>query len=117
MFRSYHLQPITTHGRPIAFEWNPKTGGVRGPSAALVIEMARQARRAGEVVGHPQPTVHLITDPLRHPSELAVVLGNDWQLPQDLADVYPLSEGEREDTLSEIDGNGVENPRKIEPLS
>ena len=94
MFRNYHLQPITKQGSSITFEWNSKTGGVRGPSAALVIEMAKKARRAGEIIGQPYPTPHVITDPLRDLSELAVVLGNHWQLTPDLADAYPLAETE-----------------------
>jgi len=94
MFQSYYLQPIAKQGNPISFEWNPKTGGVRGPSAALIIEMAKKARRAGEVVGRPYPTSYPMTDPLRHPSELAVVLGNHWQLPPDLAAAYPDVESE-----------------------
>ena len=96
MFQSYYLQPIAKQGNPISFEWNPKTGGVRGPSAALIIEMAKKARRAGEIVGHPHPTSYAMTDPLRQPSELAVVLGNHWQLPPDLAAAYPDAEAENE---------------------
>lgn len=94
MFRNYHLQPISKQGSPITFEWNLKTGGVRGPSAALVIEMAKKARRVGEIIGRPYPTPHVITDPLRDLSELAVVLGNSWQLSPDLADAYPFAETE-----------------------
>ena len=91
MFQSYQLQPIRKQGSSITFDWNSKTGGVRGPSAALVIQLATKARRAGEVVGHPYPTPHIITDPLRHRSDLAVILGNDWVLPLDLAEAYPES--------------------------
>jgi len=109
MFRSYHLLPISKQESPISFEWNSKTGGVRGPSAALVIDMARKASRAGEVVGHPYPTPHIITDPLRTPSEMAVVLGNKWHLPPDLAAVYP--EAEDEDTTDDGD-DGTTNLRR-----
>ena len=115
MFRNYHLQPIKKLGSPIIFDWNSKTGGVRGPSAALVIQLATQARRAGEVVGHPYPTPHIITDPLRHPSDLAVVLGNEWVLSPDLAEAYPQPEAD--DPIVEIDDAGNELPSGFEPLN
>ena len=115
MFRSYHLQPIRKQGSPITFDWNPTTGGVRGPSAALVIQLANQARMAGEVVGHPYPTPHIITDPLRDHSDLAVVLGNDWILTPDLAEAYP--QPETDDPIVEIDEIGKERPSGFEPLN
>ena len=114
MFRNYHLQPVKPSGSPINFDWNSKTGGVRGPSAARVIQMANQARRAGEIVGHPYPTSHVITDPLRYHSDLAIVLGNDWILSPDLAEAYPQPEAD--DPIVEIDETGKEWPSGFEPL-
>lgn len=114
MFKSYCLQPITKRGSPICFEWNQKTGEIRGPSAALVIEMSGMALRADQVLGHPYPTPHAMANPLRNASELAVVLGNDWILPPDLAAVYPQFEDD--DPVVEIDENGCEKPSGIEPL-
>ena len=114
MFRSYTLHPTTGHSQQIAFEWNRETGEIRGESAALVKNLAELARRSGEVVGHPYPTAHTVSDPLRSVSELAVVLGNDWVLPADLAAAYPQPESD--DLITEIDADGVECPSDFQPL-
>ena len=107
MFRSYTLQPTTVHSKPISFEWNPETGEIRGEAAAQVKNLAKLARRTGEVVGHPYPTAHTVSDPLRSASELAVVLGNDWVLPADLTAAYP--QVETDDLIAAIDTDGVEH--------
>lgn len=114
MFRSYNLQPTTVHSKPIAFEWNPETGEVRGEAAALVKNLAELARRSGEVIGHPYPTAHTVSNPLHSASELAVVLGNDWVLPADLAAAYP--QVETDDLITEIDEDDLEHPTEFRPL-
>lgn len=90
MFRSYTLQPATAHDKPLEFDWNPETGEIRGKSADLVSAMCRQATKEGWVTGHPYPTEHAITDPLRKPEEMAVVLGQYWQLEGELQAAYPF---------------------------
>lgn len=114
MFHSYTLQPATVHREPIVFEWNPDTGEIRGEAAAFVKNLAELARRSGEVVGHPYPTAHTVSDPLRSVSELAVVLGNDWVLAANLAAAYP--QVETDDLITEIDADGVEHPTAFQPL-
>lgn len=114
MFRSYTLLPLTGHSKPITFEWNQDTGEIRGASADFVKGMAEHARRVGTAVGHPYPTAHTVSDPLRSVSELAVVLGNDWVLSADLAAAYPQIE--TDDLITEIDQNGVEHPSEFRPL-
>ncbi len=96
MFRSYSLQPVTAHDGPLDFEWDPETGELRGRNAALVASICRQAIKEGWVTGHPYPTEHVITDPQRHPSEMAVVLGQYWQLEGDLKAAYPTVADEPE---------------------
>ena len=113
MFRSYTLKPTTVHGKPISFEWNPETGETRGPNSALVENVADLALRSGELIGHPYPTAYPITDPLHLPSELAVVLGNDWILPDDLAAAYPRRD--TDDLITEI-VDGVKHPTEFQPL-
>ncbi|MBV5337869.1 MAG: hypothetical protein J0653_08105, partial [Deltaproteobacteria bacterium] len=87
---------------------------VRGESAAQVIHLAELAQRSGGVTGHPYPTEYDITDPLHFPSEMAVVLGNYWILPPDLAAAYP--QVETDDLITEIDDDGTERPSGFEPL-
>ncbi len=89
MFRNYTLQPATAHDQPLEFEWNQETGELRGKSADIVAGMCRQAIREGWITGHPHPTDYEITDPLRRPVEMAVVLGQYWRLGGDLQAAYP----------------------------
>lgn len=89
MFRSYRLQPQTVHDQPLEFEWNPDSGELRGKSAEIVAGLCRQAVRAGWVTGHPYPTEYAISDPLRKPEEMAVVLGQSWRLEGGLEVAYP----------------------------
>jgi hypothetical protein len=89
MFRSYLLQPATAHDQPLEFEWNPETGELRGKSADIIAGICRQAIREGWVTSHPYPTEYEITDPLRRPAEMAVVLGQYWWLDGDLPEKYP----------------------------
>lgn len=114
MFRNYQLKPITVHGKPISFEWNPETRELRGNNADLVEWLANMALRSGYLTGHPYPTDHEITDPLHLPAEMAVVLGNEWILPDDLQAAYPKPDDD--DLITEIDGAGVEHPLELQPL-
>ena len=89
MFRSYKLQPLRGEGDSLVFEWDPDTGGIRGSGAPYVRQLAQLPLLDGVALGHPYPTPYPITDPLRKPAELAVILGNAWHLPDDLARAYP----------------------------
>lgn len=89
MFRRFTLQPATVHDAPLDFEWNPATGELHGKSAELVAGLCRQAVREGWVTGHPHPTEYAITDPFRRVDEMAVVLGQYWQLDDYLGSAYP----------------------------
>jgi hypothetical protein len=89
MFRKYRLKPQTVHDTELEFEWDSDSGVVRGRDAARVAELVADANRVGTIVGHPYPTVFEVSDPLRNPDELALVLGQYWQLPEDLARNYP----------------------------
>ena len=62
---------------------------MRGPDADYVRSVAAEALERGVATGYPYPTSHAITDPLHRPGEMAVILGNLWLLPEDLAAAYP----------------------------
>lgn len=107
MFRSYTLQPAVWHQQPLEFEWDSASGSVRGRDADRVREMASSAITAGHIVGHPYPTSYPITDPLRNLSDMAALLGNDWQLSDDLADAYPHIDDD-DDIPVMVDKSGTE---------
>src|SRR5262247_2232618 len=91
MFRSYALQPASGSGDPLVFEWDPETGALRGPGEAYLRTLVAGVLKTGIAMGHPYPTPYAIRDPLHRPGEMAVLLGNTWQLPPDLARLYPRS--------------------------
>lgn len=90
MFKKYMLKSAVWHKPDIAFEWNPKTRSVRGKDANIVLDMALAAKQQGSIVSHPHPTSYETTDPLRNPAEMAAVLGQYWQLSDDLAATLPI---------------------------
>lgn len=89
MRRSYTLPPLNRSGRPLVFTWDPSTGEVSGEHGEFVATLAAEAVYRGYVTGHPHPTPYKVTDPLRKPGELAVLLGNLYHLTDDLRDAYP----------------------------
>lgn len=89
MFRPYSLEPLNGVGPALQFEWDPSTGSVRGEGADYLRAVAAHAQQVGYMIGHPYPTPYSITKPLSTPAELAVILGNVWRLPEDLAAAYP----------------------------
>ncbi len=107
MFRKYTLQPAAWHQKPLEFEWDAESGEVRGRDADKVLGLVVSAVKEGCVVGHPQPTNHEISDPLHNTGEMAVLLGNDWILADDLASAYPKA-NEEDDIPVLIDNKGVE---------
>jgi hypothetical protein len=90
MFRKFNLQPAVWHQQPLEFEWDAERGEVRGQDADKVRAMALSAVKGGYIVGHPYPTEYDITDPLRNVSEMAVLLGQEWHLPEELIGKYPF---------------------------
>ncbi len=90
MYRKFKLQQISTRcGLDLVFEWDAEAGLFRGRDALAVEQLIAEAVRDGIVLGHPYPTIFNITDPARNPADLAVVLGQHWKLPKELARVYP----------------------------
>jgi hypothetical protein len=89
MFRRYILQPVKVHDEVLDFEWDPDSGELAGRDAEIVRNMCRHALRAGYIHGHPYPTAFDITNPLHMSAEMAVVLGQFWQLDGDLGEAYP----------------------------
>lgn len=109
MFRKYTLQPAVWHQEPLEFEWDAESGEVRGTGAGKVLSLVVSAVKEGNIIGHPYPTSFEISDPLHNAGEMAVLLGNDWQLPADLNAAYPNAEGEY-DVPVLIDEKGDEHP-------
>jgi hypothetical protein len=112
MYRKLQLKSSVWHKQDLEFEWDPAARSVRGRDAQLVLEAVADAVKAGEVVSHPIPTTYQITNPLQHAREMAAVLGQYWQLPQDLADELALEADEDEPAMLE-DEHGQLKPIQI----
>ena len=108
MFHKYNLKPAVWHQNPLEFEWNAESGEVRGPDADKVLGLVASAMKEGSLIGHPYPTSFEISDPLHNAGEMAVLLGNDWMLPDDLASAYPKTTDD-EDVPVFFDEQGVEH--------
>ncbi|MDD4928196.1 MAG: hypothetical protein PHP85_02835 [Gallionella sp.] len=108
MFHKYTLQPAAWHQKPLVFEWNAATGEVRGADADKLLGIVASAVNEGGMTGHPHPTSYDILDPLHRPSEMAVILGQYWILPDDLAAAYPIPVIDDEEFFV-IDENGVKH--------
>ena len=87
--KRYTLKPMNGIGAALEFAWDPETGDVRGPDADYIRSLAADGIQNGVAMGYPFPTPYAIRDPLRTPGELAVLLGNLWLLPEELAAAYP----------------------------
>jgi hypothetical protein len=77
--------------RPLAFTWDSDAGTVEGPDAAFVLE--RAANYAGSSCGvmlRVCPESRGVTDPLRIPAEMAILLGGEYELPPELEALYPV---------------------------
>jgi hypothetical protein len=92
MYRKFTLQPQTPHDVELVFEWDPDSGDLRGAGAEIVRNMCQRALQIGHVNGHPYPTPFDIADPLRNSAEMAVILGQHWQLDEWLQQEYPQAE-------------------------
>ena len=104
MFRKLALKSSVWHKPDIEFEWDPDARAVRGRDASIVLDLALDAVRAGEVVSHPFPTAYVTHNPLKNPSEMAAVLGQYWVLPADLVALLPKQEEDEAPTLTDADG-------------
>jgi hypothetical protein len=103
MYRKFTLQPQTPHDVELVFEWDPDAGELRGAGAGIVRNMCERAVQIGHVNGHPYPTPFDIEDPLHNAAEMAVVLGQHWQLDDWLQAAYPQAEDAAEDGDSDLD--------------
>jgi len=91
---SFLLLPFSSTDIPIDFDIDFETGDVGGRDAAHVVSLCEAAMAEGYVVGHPYPTSYDITNPFINIQELAVVLGQHWQLDGKLIDAYPKVESD-----------------------
>jgi len=108
MFHKYTLQPAVWHQKPLVFEWDAATGEVRGADADKLLSIVASAVNEGSMTGHPYPTSYNILDPLKTPSEMAVLLGQYWLLPDDLVAIYPEPGQDNEGSFI-TDENGIEH--------
>lgn len=108
MFHKYTLRPSSWHQQPLVFEWDTAAGEMRGPDSEKVLGMVASAVKEGSMTGHPYPTSYKISDPLHLPAEMAVILGQYWILPDDLAAAYPIPVIDDEESFI-IDENGVKH--------
>lgn len=97
MYRKYLLQPLDSRDAKLDFGWDPQTGDLSGPSAKIVERLAAYAQKTGSVQGRPYPTDYPVADPLHSISDMAVVLGQYWILPADLAAAHPSPVDDGED--------------------
>ncbi len=89
-------RPATIHDQTLVFTWDSDTGEVSGPDADWVRNRARQL--TGKVVGlHPLPMAYTLTDPLRDPEQMAVMIGEYHVLPDELRDFYPRAESDNDE--------------------
>lgn len=94
MYRKLNLKSMVWHKPDLELEWDPATGGLRGRDAPSVRALIGMAMQAGEVVTHPMPTSYDIHDPLHEPRDMALVLGQYWELPPDLAAALPAADND-----------------------
>lgn len=99
MYRKFTLQRLSKGAPSIVFEWDEKTGEIRGQDADQVRTWCDAAKESGGVVGDPLPTFHKVKDPLRSAGELAVVLGQVCVLSAELQRAYPQVPHETPDDL------------------
>lgn len=117
MFHKYILQPLDRRDEAIEFEWDPEAGLLRGKDADHLHAMINNATASGTVVSHPMPTSYDIKDPLHFLSEMAVLLGQRWRLPEDLAAAHPTPEEDEPFAIYDIAEDGTETLLPYEPLS
>jgi hypothetical protein len=112
MFRKFNLKATVWHKQDLEFEWDPESRAVRGRDAQLVKEVVLDAVKEGSIVSHPYPTSYEIKNPLKNLSEMALVLGQFWKLPEELAKSLPGGQADDEKPVL-LDANGKETPIQI----
>jgi len=80
-------------------QWDPGSGALSGPMAERVQARIDDAVTAGFAATHPYPGSFPVSDPLHERREMAAVLGEAWQIPDELADDYPATPDVDPDTL------------------
>lgn len=109
MFRKLKLTPLSSHNSIIEFEWDSDLGEVRGKDADQVLTMIKYALYSGEVSIDPMPSTIEVHAPLTTIPEMAAILGQLYQLPDDLQAAIPkLPEDNDIPTVTGADG--IERP-------
>lgn len=73
---------------PLEFEWDPETGEVSGPGAAIVLQAAEEAREQGAIQLHTGQWSG--ADPLRTREGMAMLIAwISYRVPEELQDYLP----------------------------
>jgi hypothetical protein len=76
---------------PLTFSIDFDSGALEGRDAARVRQMIELAIAAGYVTTHPWPTAFPLGDPYRDITALALVLGVEWVLTEELSRAHPVA--------------------------
>lgn len=87
----YECQPYVFERAltPLIFDWDADEGKVEGPGATHIMEQIA----LGGVTCHPDLFLHEFgPTPLKSPTDIAAIIGERWNLPDNLIDFYPQIE-------------------------
>lgn len=87
------LQPLPFYARtdglkPLRLVWDSETGALDGPDRGVLLSMI-PAERPFYVALRVPPDSEPLSDPLKVPAEMAVLLGSRYLLPAELEALYP----------------------------
>ncbi|MGI9212616.1 MAG: hypothetical protein ACR2HF_09095 [Methylococcaceae bacterium] len=85
--KHYECPSITGLSKPLIFDWDEETGTITGPGAPRILEMAKWG---GAKYGpHPGLSWEFSAEPLKSKTDMAVIIGRNNRIPEDLAPYYP----------------------------
>lgn len=104
MKKHYECKSIYKSEPPLIFDWDEEAGEISGPSANHFLEMRGQKT----CPGHPMPiSFPLSENPLRSKRDMAILIGFEYELPDDLKDYYPKWEPSEEELEAERQGHFI----------
>ena len=109
MKHDYVCPPTVWHEKPLVFTWDDVTGEVTGPDAGRILLASQDAG----IVGHPYPTYWEFDGGagdgkhIKSRDTLALIIGQDHALPDDLKDFYPSAAVDDMPDVSYTDADGV----------
>lgn len=100
------LPPDAPAGRWLAFSWNREMGLVTGPHADYIRAKALPWARVTSEPEHRH--FRLSGQPLKSLRDMAIIVGQHWQMPLLLAGAYPREKGQPDGYVRDQDGNAVD---------